>query len=117
MVELLFAFFAERGFDGLRGPDVKPSPGIEDQPRVLGRVVVVGDGRAFAGDANDGARRMIGIGFNVGHVLAQLRLDEDWKRLDRLLLGLNQVGRMAKDEVVLAEDEVSSGLRGRLGGL
>ena len=73
---------------------------------MLGRVIVVGNGRPFAGDANDRARRMIGIGFDVGDVLAQLRLDEDWKRLDRLFLGLNEIGSVPKDQAVFGEDEL-----------
>ena len=50
---------------------------------------------------------MVGIGFDVGHVLAQLRLDEDWKRLDRLLSGLNEVRSVQEDKTVLVEDELS----------
>ena len=50
---------------------------------------------------------MVGINFDVGDVLAQLRLDEDWKRLDRLFLGLNEIGGVPKDEAVFAEDELA----------
>src|SRR4029077_9942167 len=48
---------------------------------------------------------MIGMGLNIGYVLAKLRLDEDWKRLDRLLFGLNLIGRMAQGQVIAGEDE------------
>src|SRR4029077_761238 len=48
---------------------------------------------------------MIGMGLNIGYVLTKLRLDEDWERLDRLLFGLNLIGRMAQGQVVAGEDE------------
>src|SRR4029077_5448254 len=48
---------------------------------------------------------MIGMGLNIGYVLAKLRLDEDWKRLDRLLFGLNLIGRVAQSQIVTGEDE------------
>src|SRR4029077_16809629 len=48
---------------------------------------------------------MIGMGLNIGYVLTKLRLDEDWKRLDRLLFGLNLIGRMAQSQVIPGEDE------------
>src|SRR4029077_16073446 len=48
---------------------------------------------------------MIGMGLNIGYVLTKLRLDEDWKRLDRLLFGLNLIGRVAQSQVVTGEDE------------
>src|SRR4029077_9814838 len=72
---------------------------------MLRRVIVIGDRCAFAGHANDRTRGMIGMGLNIGYVLAKLRLDEDWKRLDGLLLGLNLIGRMAQGQVVTGEDE------------
>src|SRR4029077_11169303 len=72
---------------------------------MLGRVIVIGNRCAFAGYANDRARGMIGMGLNIGYVLAKLRLDENWERLDRLLFGLNLIGRMAQGQVVTREDE------------
>src|SRR4029077_14460748 len=72
---------------------------------MLRRVIVIGDRCAFAGHANDRTRGMIGMGLNIGYVLAKLRLDEDWKRLDRLLFGLNLIGRMAQGQVIAGEDE------------
>src|SRR4029077_438498 len=72
---------------------------------MLRRVIVVGNRCAFAGHANDRTRGMIRMGLNIGYVLAKLRLDEDWKRLDRLLFGLNLIGRVAQSQVVTGEDE------------
>ena len=48
---------------------------------------------------------MIWVDFDVSDVLAQLRLEENWKRFDRLLLCLDQIWRVAERQPFLREDE------------
>src|SRR4029077_746333 len=82
VVELVNALRAERRLNSLGGLHIQSTPLIEDQAGMLRRVIVVGNRCAFAGHANDRTRGMIRMSLNIGYVLAKLRLDEDWKRLD-----------------------------------
>src|SRR4029077_19930228 len=105
VVKFVSALRAERRLNGLGGLHIESTPLIEDQAGMLGRVIVVGNRCAFAGHANDRTRGMVGMGLNISHVLAKLQLDEDWERLDRLLFGLNLIGRMAQSQVVSGENK------------